>query len=99
MTMLTFILCLAIVTFIPRVLPALFIGKLVLPDRVVKYLNYIPYAALGVLIFPGILTAVESPIYGLLGGAFAIVLAYFHVHLFFIVLGSMAFVYGLILVF
>lgn len=99
MTMLLFIFCLAMVTVIPRVFPALFVGRFVLPDRLVKYLNYIPYAALGVLIFPGILTAVDNPFFGILGGLFALVLAYFHVHLFFIVLGTIAFVYGLILVF
>ncbi len=61
-------------TIITRILPAFIMGKFSLPEWIVTYLNYIPYAALGVLIFPGILTAVEHPVHGVLGGLFAVVL-------------------------
>src|SRR5699024_569352 len=87
------ILCLFLATIITRILPAFFVTRLTLPEWLVTYLNYIPYAALGVLIFPGILSAVERPVYGLLGAVFATVLALLRVPLFFIVLGSIVFVY------
>ncbi|GAA3715898.1 AzlD domain-containing protein [Salinicoccus jeotgali] len=81
------------VTIITRILPAFIIDVFPLPEWLVTYLNYIPYAALGVLIFPGILDALENPLHGLLGGAFAMLLALFRVPLFFIVLGTIVFVY------
>lgn len=84
-------------TIITRILPAFIIGKFSLPEWIVTYLNYIPYAALGVLLFPGILTAVERPVHGLLGGIFAVMLAVLRVPLFFIVLGSIIFVYIIML--
>ncbi len=50
------------VTYLPRLLPFLFSRQLELPHWIQKWLKYFPYAALGALIFPGILTAVpESP--------------------------------------
>ncbi|WP_411842680.1 AzlD domain-containing protein [Salinicoccus sp. HZC-1] len=91
------IMFLFLVTIITRILPAFFVTKLNLPEWLVTYLNYIPYAALGVLIFPGILTAVERPIYGILGALFATVLAFLRIPLFFIVLGSILFVYLIML--
>ncbi|HLR39745.1 MAG TPA: AzlD domain-containing protein, partial [Jeotgalicoccus sp.] len=63
----------------------------------VAFLNYIPIAALGVLVFPGILTAVETPTQGLLAGVFAAALGILRVPLFFIVVLSVAFVYVLML--
>ncbi len=95
MTLLIILLFLA--TIVTRILPAFFVTRLSLPEWLVTYLNYIPYAALGVLIFPGILSAVERPVYGILGAVFAGVLAFFKVPLFFIVLGSIIFVYFIML--
>lgn len=48
------------VTYIPRLIPFLFARQLDLPPWVRKWLNLFPYAALGALIFPGILTAVPG---------------------------------------
>ncbi|TVT27282.1 AzlD domain-containing protein [Salinicoccus cyprini] len=91
------IAALCAVTIIPRIIPAFIVDRLVLPAWCVTYLNYIPYAALGVLIFPGILTAVEHPVHGVLGGGFAVILALLRVPLFFIVLGSIIFIYIIML--
>jgi branched-subunit amino acid transport protein len=49
-----------LVTYIPRLLPFLFAGQLSLPPWVQKWLKFFPYAALGALIFPGILNAVPG---------------------------------------
>ena len=64
----------------------------------ITFLNYIPIAALGVLIFPGILYAVESPIEGILGGIFAAILGIFRVPLFFVVVLSVFFIYLLMFI-
>jgi branched-subunit amino acid transport protein len=49
-----------LVTYVPRLLPFLFARDLALPSWVRKWLKFFPYAALGALIFPGILTAVPG---------------------------------------
>lgn len=94
--MIMLIVALFLATIITRILPAFFVGGLAFPQWLITLLNYIPYAALGVLIFPGILTAVETPVQGILGGLFAMVLALFRVPLFFVVFGTIIFVYFLI---
>jgi branched-subunit amino acid transport protein len=48
------------VTYIPRLVPFLFARQLDLPSWVGRWLKFFPYAALGALIFPGILEAVPG---------------------------------------
>ena len=62
----------AIVTFIPRLIPALFIDRLNFSPKVEKFLNLIPYTALAALICPGVLT-VDSQLWyiGLIGAVVA----------------------------
>ena len=43
----------AVVTFIPRLIPALFIDRLNFSPKFEKFLNLIPYTALAALICPG----------------------------------------------
>lgn len=98
MNILSLVLILTVVNILPRILPVFFIGKFVLPDIFITFLNYIPIAALGVLIFPGILYAVETPLEGILGGIFAAILGIFRVPLFFVVVLSVFFIYLLMLI-
>ena len=49
-----------LVTFLPRLIPFLFARQLDLPPWIKKWLKFFPYAALGALIFPGILEAVPG---------------------------------------
>lgn len=88
------IIGMALVTMIPRVIPAFIIEKLLFRDWVNKWLSAIPYAALGALIFPGILTVKpEQPQIGLLGGLVAIGLAYVGLNIVLVVMGAIATVY------
>jgi branched-subunit amino acid transport protein len=65
-----------VVTFVPRVIPLLLGRELALPRWVRRWLSYFPYAALGSLIFPGILSVVEGkPWIGLVAGVCAALLA------------------------
>lgn len=67
----------AIVTFIPRVIPALFIHRFDFPPKVEKFLNLIPYTALAALICPGVLTVDNQLWYiGLIGAVVAAGLAW-----------------------
>ena len=62
----------AIVTFIPRLIPALFIDKLNFSPKFEKFLNLIPYTALAALICPGVLTVDNQLWYiGLIGAVVA----------------------------
>ena len=75
------ILC-ALVTFIPRVIPAIFIDQLDFSPKFEKFLNLIPYTALAALICPGVLTVDPNLWYiGLIGAVIAGVLAWKKVHL------------------
>ena len=66
-----------IVTFIPRLIPALFIDRLDFNPKFEKFLNLIPYTALAALICPGVLT-VDSQLWyiGLIGAVVAAGLAW-----------------------
>ena len=67
----------AIVTFTPRLIPALFIDRLDFPPKVEKFLNLIPYTALAALICPGVLTVDNQLWYiGLIGAVVAAGLAW-----------------------
>jgi len=71
------ILGMAVVTAVPRVLPAFLPSEMELPSWVRRWLAAVPYAALGALIFPGILSVDPSrPWVGLLGGLGALLPAW-----------------------
>lgn len=79
------------VTYIPRALPALFMGKLKFGPRVEKFLKLIPYTAMAALIFPGGLTADEGHlVIGLVGGGVAALLAWRKFPVMVCVLGAIA---------
>ncbi|HHV97035.1 MAG TPA: AzlD domain-containing protein [Clostridiaceae bacterium] len=83
------IIGMAVVTYIPRVLPVFIMERFKMPKWVNRWLQSIPYAALGALIFPGILTVEsEVPIIGIIGGAVALIISWFKVNVIFSVLGS-----------
>lgn len=88
------IIGMAVATFVPRIIPAFVIDKFLFKDWVNRWLQAIPYAALGALIFPGILTVMENaPYVGIVGGLVAIVLAYLGLNIIFVVLGAIATVF------
>ncbi|MBN2568978.1 MAG: AzlD domain-containing protein [Deltaproteobacteria bacterium] len=52
-----------IVTYIPRLIPIIFLSRRELPQLLVEWLDYIPAAILSALIFPAILTSGEPRIF------------------------------------
>ena len=67
----------ALVTFVPRLISALFIDKLNFSPKFEKFLNLIPYTALAALICPGVLTVDNQLWYiGLIGALVAAGLAW-----------------------
>ncbi|SFL40946.1 Branched-chain amino acid transport protein [Gracilibacillus orientalis] len=83
------IIGMALVTVIPRIIPAFIVDLIQFPDWVNKWLQAIPYAALGALVFPGIMTVVpEKPYIGVIAGVVAILLAWLQIHVILVVLSA-----------
>ncbi|MFC3041287.1 AzlD domain-containing protein [Virgibacillus xinjiangensis] len=83
------IIGMSLVTMIPRVIPAFIVDKLQFREWVNRWLNSIPYAALGALIFPGIMTVIpDRPYIGLAGGVAAVIMAYIGWNIVLVVIGS-----------
>lgn len=88
------IIGMSLVTMIPRVIPAFVVDKFLFRDWVNRWLQAIPYAALGTLIFPGILSVIEGePHIGIIGGIVAILLAYFGLNIVLVVIGAIVTVF------
>lgn len=89
MTLILIILGMSIVTLLPRLIPIFIVGRTTFPQWVNRFLAAIPYAALGALIFPGILSVDElHPTIGLIGGLVAIVLAFLRMHVLVVIAGA-----------
>ena len=90
------IIGMAIVTMVPRMLPGFLVDKLQFRPWVNRWLNAIPYAALGALVFPGILSVIpKEPMIGIIGGVVAIILAFLGLNVVLVVLGSILTVFFL----
>lgn len=67
----------ALVTFIPRLIPAIFVGQINFDKKTEKFLDLIPYTALSALIIPGVLTVDNQLWYiGLIGAIVAAALSW-----------------------
>ncbi len=83
------IISMAVVTYIPRMLPfVMFRGK-ELPPFLQGVLQNVPFATLGALIFPAVLLINEGNIlFGLVGAAAAFIIAFFGANVIIVVIGS-----------
>ncbi|SEH95761.1 Branched-chain amino acid transport protein [Halobacillus karajensis] len=92
------IIGMAVVTAVPRFLPVMIVDFITFPKWMDRWLNAIPYAALGALIFPGIMSVKpEAPQIGVIAGLVGILLAWLNIHIIFVVIGSIASVFLLTL--
>lgn len=82
-----------LVTYIPRMLPMVLLNGVKLPNRLRTFLSLIPYAALGALIFPGILSSTGNIASAAFGMAAAIALSLAKLNIMFVVTGGIAAVY------
>ena len=72
-----YILGMALVTYLIRVLPLTLIRKEIKNVTIRSFLYYVPYVTLAVMTFPAIIHATQSPIAAVAALAVAIVLAWF----------------------
>lgn len=71
-----YILVMAVVTYLIRMLPLAIWRKEITSPFVKSFLYYVPYACLAAMTFPAILSATASVISGAVGFAVALYLAY-----------------------
>ncbi len=83
------IIGMSLVTMLPRIIPAFLVERIIFKDWINKWLLAIPYAALGAMIFPGILYVKENdPSVGIIGGIVAIILSLLGLNVMFVVVGA-----------
>lgn len=90
---LTAVILMALVTYLPRVLPIAIFRKEIKSKYIKSFLQYVPYAVLGSLTFPDIITSTGNYITALCGTAIALVLAYKGKSLVLVALGAILTVY------
>lgn len=71
-----YILCMALITFLIRVLPLTLIRREIKNVTVKSFLYYVPYVTLAVMTFPSILDATQSEYSALIALVVAVVLAW-----------------------
>jgi branched-subunit amino acid transport protein len=87
------IFAMALVTYIPRMIPMLLLNGVKLPTRLKTFLDFIPFAALGALIFPGVLSSTGDTTSAVCGLVVAIALSLAKLNIMIVVTGGIAAVY------
>lgn len=88
MNLVMIVVGMALVTYIPRLLPFIFTTDKPYPNKVRQFLSYLPFAILGALIFPGILSSTGDTASAVVGLVTALILAWLRAHLIIVVGGS-----------
>ncbi|GAE87166.1 AzlD domain-containing protein [Acetivibrio straminisolvens] len=86
-------LLMALVTYLPRVLPIAAFRKEIKSTYIKSFLQYVPYAVLGALTFPDIINSTNNYSTAMFGTAVALILAYMEKSLFVVALGAILTVY------
>lgn len=77
-----------VVTYLPRMAPMVLLRDIKLPAFIKTFLEFIPFAALGALIVPGIFTSTGDIKSAFAGTVISVVLAFFRLNTMFVVLGG-----------
>lgn len=78
----------AAATYIPRMAPMVLLKDMKLPKFLKSFFEFIPFAALGALIFPGIFTSTGDIGSAVVGCLVSIILALFRLNIMIVVLGG-----------
>lgn len=90
-----YILVMAVVTYLIRVLPLTLIKKEIKNRTIRSFLFYVPYVTLAVMTFPAILSASDSMVAATVGFLVALVLAWLRKSLFFVSVSACVVIYML----
>ncbi|WP_082423191.1 AzlD domain-containing protein [Paenibacillus dakarensis] len=94
MNSLWLVIGMAVVTYLPRMLPMVYMKNMKLYPKLKRFLEFVPYTILASLIFPGILSSTANVIPAVAGGAAAILFATKGWNLISVVLGAILSVYA-----
>lgn len=67
----------ALVSYLPRVTPLVFLRQKIKSPFIQSFLYYVPYAVLGAMTFPAILSATGNTVTALVGFGVALLLAFY----------------------
>jgi Predicted membrane protein len=87
------VVLMALVTYFPRVLPMVLFRNKIKSRFITAFLEYVPYAVLGAMIFPDILTSTGHLASAVIGLVVAAVLAFFEKSLLKVAVCAIAVVY------
>lgn len=87
------IIIMALVTYIPRVLPIVLFQKQIESKFILDFLDYIPYTVLGAITFPGIFYATGNQMSAIAGTVVAVILACKKQNLVVVAVGAIVAVY------
>lgn len=88
------VLVMALVTYIPRVLPVTVFRKEIKSVYIRSFLYYVPYAVLSALTFPAIFWSTGNTAAAIIGTVVSIVLAFFEQSLVVVAIVAILVVYG-----
>lgn len=89
----TCVLIMALVSYIPRVLPFTIFTKRIKSIYIQSLLSYMPYAVLGAMTFPAIFYSTNNMIFSSIGTIVALILAYKKRSLLQVAIASVASIY------
>lgn len=89
----TAVILMALVTYIPRVLPIVVFRNEIKSKYIKSFLRYVPYAVLGALTFPDIFSSTGNIITAICGTIVALFLAYKEKSLVVVAIGAILTVY------
>lgn len=84
------ILGMGIVTYLPRMIPMVLLQNVTLNPFLNRFLKFIPFAALGALIFPGVLESTGSISSAFAGMVVSMFLALLRMNIVLVVIGGIA---------
>ena len=87
------VLLMALVTYLPRVLPLAIFQKEIKSTFIKSFLHYVPFAVLGALTFPDIMYSTSSHMTAFCGMIVALILSYFEKSLVIVAIASIFTVY------
>ncbi len=82
------VLGMAFVTYLPRMAPMVLLKDIKLPNFLKIFLEFIPYAALGALIIPGVFSSTGDIKSAVVGTIVSASLAFFRLNTMFVVFGG-----------
>jgi len=88
--LLLIVVLMALVTYLPRMLPMVLLGDVKMPLFLNTFLQFVPYAVLGALIFPAVLSSTGDTASSTAGALAAVLLSLLRLNIMLVVLGGIA---------